>query len=124
MCLILAVVEKIHSVETRNTSLVELSKREALREYNTGEVTGSSALTFPERAMKVTGHCSLQRDSRVEVQVAPKPVECFLSRRLPLHSDLQASKETRCPLHTHVFLNHVREHRVTIFPFRWIPEDC
>lgn len=62
MCLILAAVEKIHNVQTRNTSLVELSKREALRrEYNTGEVTCPSAFTFPERAMKVTGHCSLQR---------------------------------------------------------------
>lgn len=90
MCLILAAVEKIHSVETRNTSLVELSKREALRrEYNTGEVAGPSALTFPERAMKVTGHCSLQRDSRVVSASSPQT-----SRMLPQSSPSIAQRSS------------------------------
>lgn len=51
-------------------------------EYNTGEVTGPSAFTFPERAMKVTGHCSLQRDSRV-VSASSLQTSRMLPQSLP-----------------------------------------
>lgn len=98
-------------------------QREAVRrEYNTGEVTCPSAFTFPERAMKVTGHCRLQRLER-SVQVAPNQSNASSVIAFHCTANLRPA-ETRCPRHTHVFLSHVRRHQVTIFPFRWMPETA
>lgn len=50
-------MENIHNVQTSDTSLLELTKKErrSLRQdYNTGKVECPDS-TFPERARKVTG---------------------------------------------------------------------
>lgn len=70
-------------------------RREALRgEYNTGAVTCPSHSLSQKEPWRLPGTAV----SRVISASSPKPVECFLSHRLPLHCDPQASRASlSCP---------------------------
>lgn len=57
MCIKLTAVGSVHSVQTSDAALLELtSKGRSLgREHNTAKARYPSDFTFPERAAKVTG---------------------------------------------------------------------
>lgn len=82
-----------------------------------------SEFTFPERATKVTRHCSLQRETRdwckPSKQSIASSVTCFPCTTVSIRP---ARKRT--PFTHPRFPQARKETWTAIFPCRWILEDC
>lgn len=109
-------------IQTSNTSLLELTKKEwrsLRRKHPTGKAECPSDFTFSERAIKVTQHVlSPKTDQRVVSESSPNKSSAFLVTCFPLHHDPHlASKRNNYPF-IHVFSQSLlRKHGVT-FPIQ------
>lgn len=101
-------------------------KEDFKKDYYTGKAECTPDFTFPERAIKVTGHLqSAKGDQRAvsESRLNTRPALSLSSESHCITISIRPARGTTIPWHTFFFL--LKKHGVTtVFPFRWVPETA